>query len=95
MEQLWRMAADRGQAMAQAKVALLCETELEQPSQAFRLMKLAAEQGYTKAENILGRYFLTGVGVEADLDQAKHWFASAAAKGHELAREELAELNAA
>ena len=94
-ERLVRMAADRGDAMAQAKVAILCEKVLEQPSQAFRLMKLAAEQGYTKAEAKLGQYFLTGVGVEADLDQAKHWFARAAAKGHERAREKLAELNAA
>ena len=95
MEQLWRMAADRGQALAQAKVALLCEQELGRPSEAFRLMKLAAEQGYTMAESKLGSYFQHGFGVEADLDKAKIWVARAAAKGHELARQKLADLNAA
>ena len=79
---LWRMAADRGSAMAQAKVSsLVIESD---PKEAVRWMTLSAQQGFTAAESLLGHWRLYGmVGVEMDIEEGKRWLARAAAKGHE------------
>ena len=42
----------------------------------------------------LGGLYEHGDGIEADLDEAKRWYARAAAKGHEDAIAILEELNA-
>jgi hypothetical protein len=85
---LWRMAADRGSAMAQAKVSTLFFQS--DPKEAVRWMTLSAQQGYTPAESLLGGWFFYGRhGVEIDLDEAKRWLARAAAKGQKNAIETL------
>ena len=78
--QLWKLAADQGNAMAQAKLSTLFKDN--DPKEALRWMNLAAQQGFTFAESILGGWLSKGFpGVEADLDESKRWLARAAAKG--------------
>ena len=78
--QLWKTAAERGSAMAQAKLSTLFKDN--DPKEALRWLNLAAQQGYTAAESLLGGWLFKGSpGVEADLDESKRWLARAAAKG--------------
>ena len=80
--QLWKTAAERGSALAQAKVStLFIESD---PIEAHRWMKLSAQQGYTAAESLLGHWLFNGylgVQVEMDLDESKRLLTRAAAKG--------------
>ena len=88
--QLFRMAADRGDAEAQAKVAagLAAESmkalgECRNPD-VVRYWKLAAAQGFTKAEFFLGQGYHEGFyGLDVDIGEGLRWYARAAAKGHE------------
>ena len=63
--------------------------------EAFRLYKMAAEHGLTPAEFNVGLSNEKGVGVERDVDEAKRWYARAAAKGDERAARALARVEAA
>jgi TPR repeat protein len=54
---------------------------------------MAAEQGLTSSQYNVGVCYEKGDGVERDLDEARRWYARAAAKGHQAAIERLAELN--
>jgi len=92
-KQLFRVAADRGQADAQNELAILLEDD-DSPKEAFELFKRAADQGLTMAEYNLAGSFEDGKGVEADAVAAKRWFARAAAKGHELSIAALERLRA-
>ena len=92
-ERLFRMAADRGDAFAQNNVAFLLVSE-DKFEEAFRYYALAADQGFTLGEQGLGVCYRDGEGTEVDLGKARYWFERAAAKGHEKARGNLAELNA-
>ncbi|EGB07290.1 hypothetical protein AURANDRAFT_64980 [Aureococcus anophagefferens] len=92
-ERLYRAAADRGDAFAQNNLGALLDTE-KKFEEAFRYYTLAANQGETFAENSLGCCYLWGEGTEVDVGKARYWFERAAAKGHEKARGNLAELNA-
>jgi TPR repeat protein len=92
-ERLYRAAADRGDAIAQNNLGALLDTE-QKFEEAFRYYTLAANQGETLAENSLGCCYLWGEGTEVDVGKARYWFERAAAKGHEKARGNLAELNA-
>ena len=58
--------------------------------ESFRLFKLSAEQNFTNAHFMVGRCYHTGQGVEVDVDEARRWYAGAAANGHEGAKEQLA-----
>lgn len=60
--------------------------------EAFRLYKMAAEQGLTSSQYNVGVCYEKVVGVERDLDEARRWYALAAAKGHERAIKSLAKL---
>ncbi|KAH8058244.1 hypothetical protein JL722_6099 [Aureococcus anophagefferens] len=94
-EQLFRMAADLGDAMAQAKVGHLIYVNDQDDPESFRYLKLAADQGLNRAEAILGLYYVRGYGgVGVDLQEARRWTARAAAKGNEQAKEELALMDA-
>ena len=91
--QLYRNAADRGDAVAQNSLAcLLCSQE--KLEEGFRYYALAADQGYTDAEYCLGLCYKAGEGTEVDLDKARYWFECAAAKGDKEAIENLATLDA-
>ena len=92
-ERLYRMAADRGDAVAQSNFAFLLDAE-EKHEEAFRYYALAADQGYTRAEHNLGCRYGNGEGTEVDVGKARYWFERAAAKGYERAIESLARLDA-
>ena len=78
--QLYRIAADRGSALAQCNLGR-CYTQQQKFADAFPLYRLAAEQGYREAEFNLANCYGDGRGVEKDLDAAEHWYERAAAKG--------------
>ena len=88
-ERLYRMAADRGDAVAQSNFAFLLDAE-EKHEEAFRYYALAADQGFAAGENNLGIHYMHGEGTEVDLGKARYWFERAAAKGDEDAIEALA-----
>ena len=92
-ERLVRMAADRGDAIAQCKLAFLLHSQ-EKLEEAFRYYALSADQGYTHAENGCGCCYVKGAGTEVDLGKARYWFERAAAKGDEKSIECLAHLDA-
>jgi len=87
--QLCRMAADRGDAVAQCNLGILLYSE-EKFEEMFRYYALAADQGYTDGEICLGICYRDGDGTEVDLGKARYWFERAAAKGEENAIEALA-----
>jgi TPR repeat protein len=87
-ERLYRASADRGDAEAQNKIAQLLELE-KKMEEAFRYFALAADQGYTDAENTLGYCYTYGEGTEVDLGKARYWYERAAAKGDEKAIQNL------
>jgi TPR repeat protein len=49
----------------------------------------AAEQGFAKAQYILGTLFEEGLGTTPDIAQAKIWYAKAAAQGDVKAQQAL------
>ncbi|KAH8097909.1 hypothetical protein JL720_828 [Aureococcus anophagefferens] len=90
----YRMSADMGDAVSQKRLGvLLCN--LKNFEERFRYIKLSAEQGWTPGERELGWCYELGDGVEADVQEAKHWFMRAAVKGDEFAKTKLAELGRA
>tara|TARA_B100000482_G_scaffold14706_1_gene10185 strand:- start:43 stop:525 length:483 start_codon:yes stop_codon:yes gene_type:complete len=92
-ERLYRMGADRGDAVAQSFLAVYLAGE-EKHEEAFRYHALAANQGYTDAEFNLGCCYGDGAGTEVDLGKARYWFERAAAKSCQPAIEALAYLDA-
>ncbi|EGB11514.1 hypothetical protein AURANDRAFT_20956 [Aureococcus anophagefferens] len=91
---LYRAAADRGDALAQFNLGILLRSE-KKFEEAFRYFALAANQGYTEGEASLGYcYTADGEGTEVDLGKARYWYARAAAKGHQIAIDDLAGLDA-
>ena len=80
---LFSKAADRGDAIAQFNLAQLLPTD-----EALCHFESAARQGLSEAEFTLGTFYCTGE-LAADVDKATRWFASAAAKGHERAKNAL------
>jgi TPR repeat protein len=93
--QLHRLAADRGHVVAQHNLS--CMLFKEGPSsyrESFRYCKLAADRGYTAAEFNLAISYRKGEGVDVDLEEARRWYARAAAKGHEKAASALTKLDA-
>jgi TPR repeat protein len=78
--QLFRMAANRGHCHAQFNLGVALGIR-DQFEDAFHWVKAAAEQGMTDAEADVGDCLRTGNGVEPDVDEAKRWYARAAAKG--------------
>jgi hypothetical protein len=91
--QMNRAAADRGSAVAQCNLGSLLHSQ-ERFEEAFRYYALAADQGFTAAENNLACCYMNGEGTEVDLGKARYWFRRAAAKGSELATTNLARLDA-
>ena len=90
---LYRAAADRGDAFAQLKLALLIDCQ-ETREEAFRYYALAADQGSASGETCLGCCYRDGEGTEVDLGKARYWFQRAAAKGFKGAAMCLARLDA-
>ena len=96
-DRLYRMAADRGDAIGQNKIGCILYSDSESEEkfeEAFRFYALSADQGYTPGETNLGCCYRDGAGTEVDLGKARYWFERAAAKGHERAMKNLADLDA-
>jgi hypothetical protein len=92
-ERLYRMAANRGDALAQNRLGALLHSE-EKFEEAIRYFVLAADQGFIDGEHNLACFYYEGKGTEVDLGKARYWFERAAAKGHERAKAALAHLDA-
>ncbi|EGB04764.1 hypothetical protein AURANDRAFT_31968, partial [Aureococcus anophagefferens] len=90
---LYRAAADRGDAVAQNNLAAFLHAE-KKFEESFRYFSLAANQGYTFAENSIGMCYGNGTGTEVDLGKARYWFERAAAKGDETATRNLSAFDA-
>ena len=85
--QLYRMAANRGDATAQCNLAtmLLDEGSDESQREAFEYYKLSAAQGFTSALYQVGFCYVHGAGTEVDFVEGKRWLERAAAKGDKAA----------
>ena len=84
--QLFRAAADRGDARGQAMIALcLLQTDPEALEDdlktGFRYAKLSSDQGYTMGSLMLGKAYYFGLGVEQRPDEVIRLFTIALAKG--------------
>lgn len=90
----WRAAAQDPEAqLALAGLYAAGEGVPEDPAEAARLYRLAAERGHPVAQLNLGELYITGRGVRRDLKQAYLWLSLAAEQGRRWAarrREELA-----
>ena len=91
MYQLYGIAADGGLAHGQWMYSFWSGLSDEE---AFGYVSRAAAAGLTIAEGRLGAFYLAGKGVETDYDEARRWFARAAAKGSEDAKQSLADMDA-
>ena len=79
---LLQHAADLGHTEAQLSLGLLYEngvgtkpnpTLKPDPKRAFIYVQKSAQQGYVPAQKVLSRYYLTGVGVDADKERGDFW----------------------
>ncbi|GAC99609.1 SKT5-like protein [Pseudozyma hubeiensis SY62] len=61
-------------------------------SEAYLWARRAASKGIPKAEYAVGYYSEVGIGVAANLDEAKRWYMRAAAQGNKRAMQRLTEL---
>jgi TPR repeat protein len=87
----YRAAAKHG--YAEAELALSgwyltgAEGVIEQnDAEAFRWAQFAAEKNLARAEFALGHYYEKGIGVKADIEQAKYWYNRASLGGSERAK---------
>ena len=62
-------------------------------TEAVRLYRIAAEQGYADAQCYLGYCYVKGLGVEKDPKEAVKWYRKAAEQGHADAKAALQRLN--
>ena len=61
-------------------------------TEAYLWARRAAEQGLAKAQYAVGYYSENGVGVRADVEEARRWYAKAAGQGNARAVQRLNEL---
>ncbi|GJN93090.1 hypothetical protein Rhopal_006135-T1 [Rhodotorula paludigena] len=61
-------------------------------SEAYLWARRAANKGLPKAEYAVGYYSEVGIGVKAELEEAKRWYMRAAAQGNKRAMQRLTEL---
>lgn len=61
-------------------------------AEAYLWARRAASKGIPKAEYAVGYYSEVGIGVKADLEEAKKWYMRAAAQGNKRAMQRLTEL---
>lgn len=60
---------------------------------AVELFTIAAENGHSEAQRLLGICYRNGYGVSKDLQKARYWYQQAANQGNESARLQLDDLN--
>ena len=89
----FRRATEQGYCEAQFSYALLLEdrSDIKAPTnaEAFKIMKLAADQGHSTATCFLGDYYLWGQGVESSGEKAFEYYTKAAKLGSVAALEHL------
>jgi TPR repeat protein len=85
-------AAIEGDAASQTDVAVIFLSE-GKPNCAIYWLKLAVQQGYPDAMNLLGRCYVEGNGVEMDRQTGIAWITKAATLGHVISRAQLKGLN--
>ena len=62
-------------------------------AKAVELFTVAAENGHSEAQRLLGNCYIYGHGVSRDLQKARYWYQQAANQGNRYAREALDHLN--
>lgn len=88
----YRIAAERGHAMAQHNLAIMYDEGQGVPQdyvEAAKWFRAAAEQGHPGSQNNLGCLFERGHGVAKDYAQAAEWYRKAAANGDDSVLENL------
>ena len=60
--------------------------------EAIRWYRMAAEQGYSEAQNRIGDLYYSGEGVEQDVQEAIRWYRMAAEQGHAEAQNHMGDL---
>ena len=92
--QLFRPLAEKGNAVAQYRIALMHKMGLgvsKDRKQAQKWGRLAAKQGNADAQVLLGSLYYTGEGKESeDIEKAYMWYDVAAMQGNDEAKKELA-----
>lgn len=91
---LFRPLAEKGNAVAQYRIALMHKMGLgvsKDRKQAQKWGRLAAKQGNADAQVLLGSLYYTGEGKESeDIEKAYMWYDIAATQGNDEAKKELA-----
>ena len=62
-------------------------------AKAVEYFMVAAENGHSEAQRLLGNCYIYGHGVSRDLQKARYWYQQAANQGNRYAREALDHLN--
>lgn len=91
--QLYRIASDKGSVQGRYNFGMMLRED-ERHEEAFTLLKAAADRGHTHAMYTTGKCYVHEEGVARDLDEAKRWFARAAANGDEESSAVFEEMNA-
>jgi len=89
---LYRRAAELGDASAQFKMALMYDRGKGMPQdyvEAVRWYRKSAEQGFVEAQYNLGSMYDSGVGVPQEYAEAVIWYRKAAEQGHANAQNNL------
>jgi TonB family protein len=96
-QKLVRAAAGRGDAAAQYALGYVLAhgKSPSETAEGMRWLLSAANQGHAMAQHQLGDLYSVGLGVGADLQQARAWYARAAAQGNGPARDRLRDLGGA
>ena len=90
--EMYRRAAELGDASAQYKMALMCEHGRGMPqdyAEAVRWYRKSAEQGFVEAQYNLGSMYDGGVGASQEYAEAVIWYRKAAEQGHANAQNNL------
>ena len=90
--ELYRRAAELGDASAQFKMALMYDRGKGMPqdyAEAVRWYRKSAEQGFVEAQYNLGSMYDSGVGVPQEYAEAVMWYRKAAEQGHPNAQNNL------
>ena len=86
----FKLAADAGHAGAQAQFALGLERG-QLLEEAIEYYKMAANQGHMDGQFGLGSIYMQGEGVSQDFAEARKWLSLAAAQGHKIAIQTMAD----
>lgn len=72
-----------------ASMELQAKDRMPDREKAYRMMKRAAEAGLASAQNNLGLFYMSGIGVEPDYEAGMEWFRKAADQGYDSAAKNI------